>query len=153
MYEVECVVVGAGVVGLAIARELAIAGREVIVLEAEGQKGLHASSRNTSVIHAGINYAMSGYKGRLCRDGKQQLYRYCNERNIPHKRIGKLVTADKGSGEGGLHYLRKLQAKAKEQLETLDHVQRTLDARARESPADGRRDKRNCASGAWLSIV
>ena len=123
MYEVECVVVGAGVVGLAIARELAIAGREVIVLEAEGQKGLHASSRNTSVIHAGINYATSGYKGPLCRDGKQQLYRYCNERNIPHKRIGKLVTADKASGEGGLHYLRKLQAMAKEQgLEELSFM-------------------------------
>ena len=57
----------------------------------------------------------AGYKGRLCRDGKQRLYRYCNERNIPHQRIGKLVTADKASGEGGLHYLRKLQAKAKEQ--------------------------------------
>jgi L-2-hydroxyglutarate oxidase LhgO len=115
MYEAECIVVGAGVVGLAIARELALAGREVIVLEAEVHKGAHASSRNTSVIHAGINYAPGSYKGRFCRDGKQRLYRYCAERNIPHQRIGKLVISDKASGEEGVNYLRKLQAKAHQQ--------------------------------------
>lgn len=114
MYEVECVVVGAGVVGLAIARELAIAGREVVVLEAEAHKGLHASSRNTSVIHAGINYTPGTLKSRLCADGKRRLYQYCKERNIPHKMIGKLITSDVRSGEG-LELLRRMQRRAAEQ--------------------------------------
>ena len=115
MYEVECVVVGAGVVGLAIARDLANAGREVVVLEAEAHKGMHASSRNTSVIHAGINYIPGSLKSRLCADGKRRLYQYCEERNIPHKMIGKLITSDVRSGEDGLHLLRNMQRRAAEQ--------------------------------------
>lgn len=114
MYETECIVVGAGVVGLAIARSLALSGREVIVLEAEAEKGTHASSRNTSVIHAGINYPSGSLKGRFCREGKERLYRYCSERNIPHKQIGKLVVALREDGEEGLDYLRRLQTKAKQ---------------------------------------
>jgi len=113
MYETECIVVGAGVVGLAIARELALAGREVVILEAEKQKGLHASSRNTTVIHAGINYPAGSLKGRLCVEGKKHLYSYCSDHQIPHKQIGKLITSDVQMGEAGTDQLRKLQAKAR----------------------------------------
>jgi L-2-hydroxyglutarate oxidase LhgO len=92
----DCVVVGAGVVGLAIARALARAGREVIVLEAESRIGMHASSRNSEVIHAGIYYAESSLKAQLCVQGKDMLYRYCEQHNVPHKRIGKLIVASNG---------------------------------------------------------
>ena len=113
MYQTECIVIGAGVVGLAIARELALAGREVIILEAEKQKGLHASSRNTTVIHAGINYPADSLKGRLCVEGKKRLYEFCADHHVPHQKIGKLITADLHAGEEGLAYLRKLQNKAR----------------------------------------
>lgn len=115
MYEVDTIVVGAGVVGLAIARELALGGREVVVLEAEAHKGVHASSRNTSVIHAGISYIPGSYKSRLCAEGKKRLYRYCAERNIPHKMIGKLITVDVNSGEQGVDLLKKTQHRAAQQ--------------------------------------
>jgi len=75
--KVECVVVGAGVVGLAIARELALNGREVVVLEAENTFGTHTSSRNSEVIHAGIYYPTGSLKARLCVAGNALLYDYC----------------------------------------------------------------------------
>ncbi|MFN3892533.1 MAG: NAD(P)/FAD-dependent oxidoreductase [Beijerinckiaceae bacterium] len=109
MFEVECVVIGAGVVGLAIARRLATSGREVIVLEAEADKGQHASSRNTGVIHAGIGYAPGSFKSRLCVRGKQLLYRYCSERNISHAIPGKLIIANPLDGSEGLDRLRALR--------------------------------------------
>jgi L-2-hydroxyglutarate oxidase LhgO len=115
VYQVECVVVGAGVVGLAVARELALSGREVIVLEAEAHKGMHASSRNTSVIHAGINYIPGSLKSRLCAEGKRRLYAYCEERGLPHRRIGKLIPLIAGAGEAGLQLLKRMQARAAEQ--------------------------------------
>jgi L-2-hydroxyglutarate oxidase LhgO len=115
VYQVECVVVGAGVVGLAIARELALSGREVVVLEAEAHKGMHASSRNTSVIHAGINYIPGSLKSRLCAEGKRRLYDYCEERGLPHRRIGKLIPSLAGSGEAGLALLRSMQHRASQQ--------------------------------------
>ena len=90
---VECVVVGAGVVGLAVARSLALAGREVVVLEACDAIGTATSSRNSEVIHAGIYYAEGSLKARLCVQGKHQLYQYCAERGIPHRRRGKLIVA------------------------------------------------------------
>ncbi len=90
---VECVVVGAGVVGLAVARALALAGHEVLVLEAEAAIGTGTSSRNSEVIHAGIYYPTGSLKARLCVQGKQQLYRYCTARRIRHQRIGKLIVA------------------------------------------------------------
>ncbi len=90
---VDCVVVGAGVVGLAIARRLAQAGREVLVLEATEGIGNGASSRNSEVIHAGIYYPPGSLKAKVCVEGKHKLYRYCRERNVPHKRIGKLIVA------------------------------------------------------------
>ena len=93
MDEVECAVVGAGVVGLAIARALAAAGREVVVLEAADRPGTETSARNSEVIHAGLYYAKGSLKARLCLRGRELLYRYCEERGIEHRRLGKLVVA------------------------------------------------------------
>src|SRR3569623_1171126 len=93
MDQVECVIVGAGVVGLAIARRLARAGREVVVLEAAEAIGTGTSSRNSEVIHAGIYYAAGSMMARMCVSGKHALYRYCGERGIPHKNCGKLIVA------------------------------------------------------------
>ncbi|HTP61178.1 MAG TPA: NAD(P)/FAD-dependent oxidoreductase [Burkholderiales bacterium] len=93
MDSVECVVVGAGVVGLAVARALALAGREVVVLEAEDAIGTHTSSRNSEVIHAGIYYPRGSLKARACVAGRQRLYEYCASRGVPHRRCGKLIVA------------------------------------------------------------
>jgi L-2-hydroxyglutarate oxidase LhgO len=90
---IDCAVLGAGVVGLAIARELAMTGREVIVLEAEAAIGEHTSSRNSEVIHAGLYYPKGSLKARFCVEGKQLLYDYCAERGIAHQRIGKIIVA------------------------------------------------------------
>ena len=89
----DCVVVGAGVMGLAIARSLALSGRDVIVLESESEIGMHTSSRNSEVIHAGLYYPDDSLKAKFCVQGRELLYKYCGERNIPHKRIGKLIVA------------------------------------------------------------
>jgi L-2-hydroxyglutarate oxidase LhgO len=91
--QVDCVVIGAGVVGLAIARAFALRGREVIVLEAEESIGNHTSSRNSEVIHAGIYYPEGSLKARLCVQGKQLLYPYCRERGIPFDNCGKVLVA------------------------------------------------------------
>lgn len=91
--DVDCVVIGAGVVGLAIARALAQSGREVLVAEATEAIGTGTSSRNSEVIHAGIYYPAGSLKARLCVRGKHLLYAYCAERGIPHKRLGKLIVA------------------------------------------------------------
>ena len=93
MDQVECVVIGAGVVGLAVARALALSGREVMVLEAAPAIGTGTSSRNSEVIHAGIYYAAGSLKARLCVQGKGLLYDYCAERGIGHRRCGKLIVA------------------------------------------------------------
>ena len=93
--QLDCIVVGAGVVGLAVARSLAMAGREVVVLEAEPEIGMHTSSRNSEVIHAGLYYKKDSLKARLCVAGKEQLYRYCEDRSIPHQRIGKIIVASR----------------------------------------------------------
>jgi L-2-hydroxyglutarate oxidase LhgO len=93
MDQVDCVVVGAGVVGLAVARALALQGREVMVLEAADAIGTGTSSRNSEVIHAGIYYPQGSLKARLCVEGKGLLYAYCAERGIGHNRCGKLIVA------------------------------------------------------------
>ncbi|MGQ2981323.1 MAG: NAD(P)/FAD-dependent oxidoreductase [Polaromonas sp.] len=93
MDQMDCVVIGAGVVGLAVARALALEGREVMVLEAANAIGTGTSSRNSEVIHAGIYYAPGSLKARLCVEGKQLLYDYCAERGIAHQRCGKLIVA------------------------------------------------------------
>ncbi len=93
MEHVDCVVVGAGVIGLAVARALAQSGREVLLLEAESAIGTQTSARNSEVIHAGIYYAPGSLKARLCVRGKALLYAYCAERGVPHQACGKLIVA------------------------------------------------------------
>jgi len=90
---VDCVVIGAGLLGLAVARALALAGREVVILEAEDAIGTHTSSRNSEVIHAGIYYPQGSLKARACVAGRERLYAYCAERGVPHRRCGKLIVA------------------------------------------------------------
>lgn len=93
MEHVDCVVIGAGVVGLAVARALAQAGRDVLVLEACNAIGTQTSSRNSEVIHAGMYYATGSLKAELCVRGKELLYAYCRERGIGHQRCGKFIVA------------------------------------------------------------
>ena len=106
---VECVVIGAGVVGLAVARALALSGREVWLLEAAGGIGTGVSSRNSEVIHAGIYYPANSLKARFCVNGKRRLYEYCTERGVNHSRMGKLIVA---SDEAELPVLDTIRAKA-----------------------------------------
>jgi L-2-hydroxyglutarate oxidase LhgO len=91
--QVDCVVIGAGVVGLAVARALALAGREVLVLEACNAIGTQTSARNSEVIHAGIYYPQGSLKASLCVRGKALLYDYCQQRGVAHRACGKLIVA------------------------------------------------------------
>jgi L-2-hydroxyglutarate oxidase LhgO len=100
--EVECVVVGAGVVGLAVARALAQAGREVIVLEAAEGIGTETSSRNSEVIHAGIYYPAGSLMARFCVAGRRALYDFCRDRGVPHRNCGKLIVATSAEEDGKL---------------------------------------------------
>ncbi|MDO8277055.1 MAG: NAD(P)/FAD-dependent oxidoreductase, partial [Burkholderiaceae bacterium] len=109
MDQVDCVVIGAGVVGLAVGRALALQGREVMVLEAESGVGMGTSSRNSEVIHAGLYYPQGSLKARLCVQGKRMLYEYCAQRAIAHRRCGKLIVA---SQAGQLAALQDIIGKA-----------------------------------------
>lgn len=91
--KIDCIVIGAGIVGLAAARRVAMSGREVAVLEAEPELLSHTSSRSSEVIHAGIYYPRDSLKARLCVEGKALLYAYCETRRVPARRIGKLIVA------------------------------------------------------------
>ena len=106
MDKVECVVIGAGVIGLAIARRLAQAGREVIVLEAAEGIGTVTSSRNSEVIHAGIYYKAGSLMARMCVNGKRALYEYCASHCIPHRNCGKLIVATTRTETGKLQSIR-----------------------------------------------
>ncbi|WP_062361662.1 NAD(P)/FAD-dependent oxidoreductase [Variovorax paradoxus] len=106
MDELDCAVIGGGVVGLAVARALALAGREVVVLEAEGAIGTGTSSRNSEVIHAGIYYPQGSLKARLCVEGKEALYAYAAERGVPHRRCGKLIVATSAEQVAQLEVIR-----------------------------------------------
>ena len=108
--KVDCVVIGAGVVGLAVARALALRGREVMVLEAEAAIGTGTSSRNSEVIHAGIYYEPGSAKARLCVAGRHLLYAYCEARGIEHRRYGKLIVAADQEQVGALE---KIEATAR----------------------------------------
>jgi L-2-hydroxyglutarate oxidase LhgO len=105
----ESVVIGAGVVGLAIARGLALAGREVIVLEAAETFGTVTSSRNSEVIHASLYYPHGSLKATLCRHGRDLLYRYLDEHGIDHLRCGKLVVA---TNDAEVDMLKGIEKKA-----------------------------------------
>ncbi|MBK6725757.1 MAG: NAD(P)/FAD-dependent oxidoreductase [Xanthomonadales bacterium] len=91
--DIDSIVIGAGVVGLAVARALARAGREVFVLEAEARAGEGISSRNSGVIHAGLYYALGSLKATLCVRGRRLLYEFCARRGVSHRKLGKLVVA------------------------------------------------------------
>lgn len=110
---VDCVVIGAGVVGLAVARALALspkfAGKELLVLEAANAIGTGTSSRNSEVIHAGIYYPAGSLKAQLCVEGKAMLYDYCEDRGIGFKRCGKLIVA---TNEAQVAQLQSIIAKA-----------------------------------------
>jgi L-2-hydroxyglutarate oxidase LhgO len=91
--DIECLVIGAGVIGLAVARAIARTGREVVVAEAGDGIGEGISSRNSEVIHAGIYYPQGSLKARFCVDGKRALYRFCSEFGVEHKNCGKIIVA------------------------------------------------------------
>jgi len=141
---VACVVIGAGVVGLALARALARRGLEVVVLEAEDRIGTGISSRSSEVIHAGIYYPAGSLKARLCVQGSRDLYAFCQARRVAHRRCGKLVVA---TDDGQVEALRLLRGKAEangvEGLAWLDgEAARRLEPRLRcaaalHSPATG----------------
>ncbi|MBS0495329.1 MAG: NAD(P)/FAD-dependent oxidoreductase [Proteobacteria bacterium] len=107
---VDSVVVGAGVVGLAVARALALQGREVLLLEAANAIGTETSSRNSEVIHAGIYYPQGSLKARLCVLGKAMLYDYCGARGLPHSRCGKLIVATSEQQRAQLEGIRQRAA-------------------------------------------
>lgn len=103
--EVDCIVVGAGVVGIAVARQLALAKREVVVLEAADTVGSATSARSSEVIHAGIYYPKNSLKAALCVRGRRLLYQYCAEKKIPHREVGKLIVATEDAEMAILHDL------------------------------------------------
>lgn len=121
MEVVDCVVVGAGVVGLACARALAEAGREVWVLEAESAIGTATSARNSEVIHAGLYYPPGSLKARLCVRGRELLYAYCADRHVAHRRCGKLVVASRPDEVPALQALQsRARANGVDDLQWLD---------------------------------
>ena len=106
---VEAVVIGAGVIGLAIARRLALSGREVVIIEAADKIGTQISSHNSEVIHAGIYYPTDSLKARLCVSGARALYAYCAENGIEHNRLGKIIVA---TSPGQVEKLTAIKAQA-----------------------------------------
>jgi L-2-hydroxyglutarate oxidase LhgO len=109
-HDVDSVVIGGGVVGLAVARALALAGWSPLLLEKNGWIGEETSARNSEVIHAGLYYAEGSLKGRLCVEGKQALYRFCAERGVPHRNTGKLIVA---ADPGEVAALERIDAAAR----------------------------------------
>lgn len=122
--KLDCAVIGAGVVGLAIARRMALAGRDVVILEAEEAFGTRISARNSEVIHAGIYYASGSMKARLCVSGKQALYRYCAEHDVKHRNIGKVVVACEEAQIPAMHkYMDQAKANGVDDLRLLSHAE------------------------------
>ena len=106
MEQVDCIIAGAGVIGLAVARNLAAQGLDTLILEAADAIGTETSSRNSEVIHAGIYYTQGSLKARLCVAGRDMLYRYCADRSIPHRSCGKLIVATDETQEPVLATIR-----------------------------------------------
>jgi L-2-hydroxyglutarate oxidase LhgO len=111
MDKVKITIIGAGVVGLAIAAELSKKHEDIVLLEKETSFGQGTSSRNSEVIHAGIYYPKGSLKAKLCVDGNKLLYKYCQEHDIPHKRLGKIIVA---INDGEVRQLDDLLKKGKE---------------------------------------
>ncbi len=111
MERADTVVIGAGVVGLAIARRLTQAGQDVILLEAAAAIGSETSSRNSEVIHAGIYYPQNSLKAELCVRGKQMLYAYCESHGVAHRRVGKIIVAARSEEIGALEALKAKAAR------------------------------------------
>ncbi len=119
--KVECAVIGAGVIGLAVARALAGGGREVIVFDGADRIGAGTSSRNSEVIHAGLYYPPGSLKARLCRSGRDRLYAYLAERGIAHRRCGKLIVAARDEECPALAYLeRRARANGVDDVRLID---------------------------------
>lgn len=124
MADTDVVIIGAGVIGLAVARRMAAAGLQVMILEADAAIGTGTSSRNSEVIHAGIYYHGLPLKAGLCVAGRRMLYEYCAERNVPHRRIGKLIVAFTQQERGALEkILLHARAAGVDDLEILDGAQ------------------------------
>ncbi|KAL4426847.1 hypothetical protein ABPG77_006633 [Micractinium sp. CCAP 211/92] len=121
--DADVAVIGAGVVGLAIARELALRGRSVLLLEAAPSFGMETSSRNSEVIHAGLYYPQGSLKARLCVAGKEALYAFCEQHSVPHKRLGKLLVATSQAQLPALDSLRAAAAANGVQLQPLTRAQ------------------------------
>ena len=122
--DIECLVIGAGVVGLAIARRMALAGKSTLVLEANEGIGMEVSARNSEVIHAGLYYPKDSLKAKFCVDGKHQLYAYCQEKGIQHQRLGKLLVATDAAQIQQFEQIKKAAlANGVNDLEDLDQQQ------------------------------
>ncbi|WP_057882136.1 NAD(P)/FAD-dependent oxidoreductase [Tsuneonella troitsensis] len=123
MSDLDVLVIGAGVVGLAAARALALAGREVVVVDRHGAFGTETSSRNSEVVHAGIYYPPGSLKARMCVAGRDALYRYAAERDIALKRCGKIIVANGDAGKSGLEAIAaRAKASLAGPLDTLDRA-------------------------------
>ncbi len=140
----DCAVIGGGVVGLAIARKLALCGRQVVLFEAERATGLHTSSRNSEVLHAGIYYPTGSLKARMCVEGRRMLESYCTRRGITWRRIGKIVVAvnerelpklEQYKAQGQSNGLDDLAWLEREQVRTLEPS--VVCVRALASPSTG----------------
>ena len=107
METIDCLVIGAGVVGLACAREIAREGKEVVIVEASADIGFGISSRNSEVIHAGIYYPAGSLKAKLCVEGKHLLYEYVQARSVSHRRCGKFIVASESAQLPGLEAILK----------------------------------------------
>jgi L-2-hydroxyglutarate oxidase LhgO len=119
--EIECVVIGAGVIGLAAARALALLGHEVVILDRAPTIGFETSSRNSEVIHGGLYYPQGSLKARSCVAGRRLLYAYCREYGVPYARLGKLIVAADESEIGGLEEIAAAaRANGVDDLEWLD---------------------------------
>ncbi len=110
--DIECIIIGAGVIGLAIARELSASGREVLIIERHGQAGSETSSRNSEVIHAGIYYPPGSAKARLCVKGKELLYRFVADNAVAHRKAGKLIVATSTAQIATLQEIKKRAEKS-----------------------------------------
>jgi L-2-hydroxyglutarate oxidase LhgO len=123
MDSVEIVVIGAGVIGLAVARALAMRGREVLILEAAESFGTGISSRHSEVIHAGIYYPRGSLKAQMCVTGRHRLYDFCERFAVPHRRCGKLIVATSDDQILDLKAIHAVATGNGVQLEWLDAAQ------------------------------